>query len=119
MQKRLSDRVTDYILTMIMIEKRFMPEEKTPNEIELSREWEISRTTLREVVRILVAQGKIHRGIGTFVREDFKIGEKSVLSLTAVKTNIRDLYDMRLIVEPEAAYYAAVRDGDEEFEHIL
>ena len=55
MQKRLSDRVTDYILTMIMIEKRFMPEEKTPNEIELSREWEISRTTLREVVRILVA----------------------------------------------------------------
>ena len=42
-----------------------------------------------------------------------------MLSLTAVKTNIRDLYDMRLIVEPEAAYYAAVRDGDEEFEHIL
>lgn len=122
MQKRLSDRVADDILTMIMIEKRFLPGEKLPNEIELSEELKISRTTLREAVRILAANGvvEIRRGLGTFVREDFSIDEKtSVLSLNAVKTDIRDLYEMRLIVEPEAAYYAAMRASDDEMEQIL
>ena len=121
MQKRLSDRVADDILTMIVIEKRFLPGEKLPNEIELSGELEISRTTLREAFRILAVNGvvEIRRGLGTFVREDFEIDKGGVPSLTDIKTDIRDLYEMRLIVEPEAAYYAAMRASDEEIEHIL
>lgn len=122
MQKRLSDRVADDILTMIMIEKRFLPGEKLPNEMDLSEELKISRTTLREAVRILAANGvvEIRRGLGTFVRDDFKIDEeKGISSLAVVKTDIRDLYEMRLIVEPEAAYYAAMRAGSEEIDNIL
>ena len=121
MQKRLSDRVADDILTMIVIEKRFLPGEKLPNEIELSGELEISRTTLREAFRILAANGvvEIRRGLGTFVREDFEIDKGGVPSLADIKTDIRDLYEMRLIVEPEAAYYAALRASDEEIQHIL
>lgn len=121
MQKRLSDRVADDILTMIVIEKRFLPGDRLPSETELSGELEVSRTTLREAFRILAANGvvEIRRGLGTFVREDFEIEKGGVSSLSDVKTDIRDLYEMRLIVEPEAAYYAAVRAGDEEIEHIL
>ena len=121
MQKRLSDRVADDILTMIMIEKRFLAGDKLPSETELSGELEVSRTTLREAFRILAANGvvEIRRGLGTFVREDFEIERGGVLSLSDAKTDIRDLYEMRLIVEPEAAYYAAVRAGDQEIEHIL
>ena len=121
MQKRLSDRVADDILTMIVIEKRFLAGEKLPNEIELSGELEISRTTLREAFRILAANGvvEIRRGLGTFVREDFEIDKGGVPSLADIKTDIRDLYEMRLIVEPEAAYYAAMRASDEEIGHIL
>lgn len=121
MQKRLSDRVADDILTMIVIDKRFLPGEKLPNEMELSGELGISRTTLREAFRILAANGvlEIRRGLGTFVREDFQVDEtKGVPSLAAVKTDVRDLYEMRLIVEPEAAYYAAMRATDEELEQI-
>lgn len=83
MQKRLSDRVADDILTMIVIEKRFIPGEKLSNEIELSGELEISRTTLREAFRILAANGvvEIRRGLGTFVREDFEIDMGDVPSL--------------------------------------
>lgn len=122
MQKRLSDRVADDILTMIMIEKRFSPGEKLPNEIDLSGELKVSRTTLREAFRILAAGGvvEIRRGLGTYVREDFPVNEKKdISSLTAVRTDIRDLYEMRLIVEPEAAYYAATRATAEEIEQIL
>lgn len=122
MQKRLSDRVADDILTMIMIEKRFSPGEKLPNEIDLSGELKVSRTTLREAFWILAASGvvEIRRGLGTYVREDFQVNEKKdISSLAAVRTDVRDLYEMRLIVEPEAAYYAAMRASEEEIKQIL
>lgn len=122
MQKRLSDRVADDILNMITVDKKFLPGEKLPNEIDLSEELKISRATLREAVRILAAGGvvEIRRGLGTFVREDFKVDDKKgILSLANLKTDIRDLYEMRLIVEPEAAYYAAMRASDEEIGHIV
>lgn len=49
-QKRLSDSVADDILSMITIEKKFMPGEKLPNENELSEELKISRTDRKSVV---------------------------------------------------------------------
>ena len=70
--RRLSESVADDIRTMITIEKRFRPGDKIPNENELSRELDVSRTTLREAVRILITNGvlEIRRGLGTYVREE-------------------------------------------------
>ena len=121
MNHRLSDRVADDILTMITIEKRFLPGEKLPNENRMAEELGISRTTLREAVRILAANGvvEIQRGRGTYVRKDLKLDEKGALStLGCIKTDIRDLYEVRLIVEPEAAFLAAQRAGEDEIRHI-
>lgn len=121
-ESRLSDRIADTILSMITVEKRFLPGSKLPNENELSKELKVSRTTLREAIRILVT-GKIleiRRGRGTFVREDFKQGQpKELSSLTSAAVQVRDLYEMRLIFEPEAAYYAANRATEEEIQRIL
>lgn len=121
-ESRLSDRIADTILSMITVEQRFLPGSKLPNENELSEELKVSRTTLREAIRILVT-GKIleiRRGRGTFVREDFKQGQpKELSSLAPAAVNIRDLYEMRLIFEPEAAYYAANRATEEEIQRIL
>lgn len=121
-ESRLSDRIADTILSMITVEQRFPPGSKLPNENELSEELKVSRTTLREAIRILVT-GKIleiRRGRGTFVREDFKPGQpKELSSLAPAAVNIRDLYEMRLIFEPEAAYYAANRATEEEIQRIL
>lgn len=46
--KMLSQSVADNILFMITIEKRFSPGDKLPNELELSEELNVNRTTLRE-----------------------------------------------------------------------
>lgn len=121
-KRRLSDSVADDIMTLITIEKRFLPGEKLPNENELSQELGISRTTLREAVRILATNGvlEIRRGKGTFVRDEVIIdGQGGLETLAQVKANARDLYEMRLIFEPEAAYLAAVRASDEEIRRIL
>lgn len=121
-ENRLSERIADSILSMITVEKRFLPGSKLPNENILSEELHISRTTLREAIRIL-STGKIleiRRGLGTFVREDFALPQPEELSpLASAKVNARDLYEMRLIFEPEAAYYAALRATEEEIRRIL
>ena len=121
-ESRLSDRIADSVLSMITVEKRFLPGSKLPNENVLSEELGVSRTTLREAVRILSTEGvlEIRRGRGTFVREDFKISRpEEMSSLNKARVKARDLYEMRLIFEPEAAYYAALRATEEEIQRIL
>ncbi|WP_342488220.1 FadR/GntR family transcriptional regulator [Cytobacillus sp. FSL W7-1323] len=121
-QKRLSDSIADDIISMIVIEKRFQPGDKLPNENELSEELNISRTTLREAIRILVTNGivEIKRGRGTFIKEALDIDHMQHFGLlTDAKINAKDLYEMRLIFEPEAAYYATIRASDQEMKRII
>ena len=119
--KMLSQSVADSILSMITIEKRFAAGDKLPNEIELSEELNVSRTTLREAVRILVAYQilEIRRGKGTYVTKKAFEQPQDLEQLSAVRVNAGDLYEMRLIFEPEAAYLAAVRGTDAEIKRIL
>ncbi|WP_270563323.1 FadR/GntR family transcriptional regulator [Clostridium beijerinckii] len=121
-EKSLSESVADDILAMITIDKKFNIGDKLPNENELSTELKVSRTTLREAIRILVAHNilEIRRGKGTFVSEIKNITESMGLeNLSTQKLDVKDLYEMRLIFEPETAYYAAKRATDKELERIL
>lgn len=119
--KMLSQSVADNILSMITIEKRFSVGDKLPNELNLSEELNVSRTTLREAIRILVALDilEIQRGKGTYVKENAFKKQQDLEQLSNIKVNARDLYEMRLIFEPEAAYYAALRATDSEIKRIL
>ncbi len=119
--KMLSQSIADTILSMITIEKRFTAGDKLPNENDLSAELNVSRTTLREAIRILVAYNilEIQRGKGTFVTQTAFEKEPDLGQLSDIKVNAKDLYEMRLIFEPEAAYLAAIRGTDAEIKRIL
>ncbi|MDP4144971.1 MAG: FadR/GntR family transcriptional regulator [Bacillota bacterium] len=121
-EKSLSESVADDILAMITIDKKFAIGDKLPNENDLSTQLQVSRTTLREAIRILVAHNvlEIRRGKGTFVANYKDLNESLGLEeLSTIKMNVKDLYEMRLIFEPETAYYAAKRATDKELERIL
>lgn len=120
--KRLSDSVANDILSMIVIEKVFLPGEQLPNENELAKQLNVSRTTLREALRILATNRiiEIKRGKGTFVHKEVDMTKKDAFNFLAnEKINAKDLYEIRLIFEPEAAYYATIRATDSELKRIF
>lgn len=125
MQKEnLSQRTAETLRAQILEEKRYQYGEKLPNENELSETLGISRTTLREAIRILISEGilVVKRGRGTFVADQFDQYTDSsmdVQELFKMKVTLRDLYETRLIFEPQAAALACKRATDKEIEQIL
>ncbi|MFQ8600488.1 MAG: FadR/GntR family transcriptional regulator [Oscillospiraceae bacterium] len=115
--RSLAESVADDILSMITIDKAYQPGE-LPNENELAR-LQVSHTTLREAIRILAAHGvlEIRRGKGTYVKTGVWRGV-FLHTLSLPKPDVKDLYEMRLIFRPRAAYYAAKR-ATEELDRIL
>ncbi len=114
---RIADELADRIAS-----GEFLPGDKLPNEPELSKKMQVSRTTLREALRILSTRGlvEVRRGVGTFVTQSRSIhADYNVLKIQDTNVNTKDLYEMRLMFEPQAAYYAALRASDEELETIF
>lgn len=113
---RLSDVTAKKIRNMIE-ENRFKVGDKLPNENDFANELGISRSTLREAIKALTSLGilEIRRGKGTFVTDSTVIESGD---LGEINSGLGDLFEMRLMFEPECAYYAAQRATDEEIATI-
>lgn len=120
-KKILAQDVADKIMEMIT-KGRFKEGDKLPNENEFSKELSVSRSTLREASRMLSTYGflKAERGRGTFVTHKALEGriKPDLSAFSYDKAALKDLYEVRLILEPEAAFLAAKRATDEELKHI-
>ena len=114
---KLSEQTAERLFERIVDERRYGPGEKLPNENDLSAELGVSRTTLREAISSLVAQGilQIQRGRGTFVTASTST---DLSPLEHIAMSNRDLLEIRMMAEPPAAYYAAKRASKEEKQHI-
>lgn len=120
--KKLSERVVTEILEMITLQKRFLPGDKLPNENDLCAEMGVSRTTLREAIQKLSMQNilEVRRGKGTFVVDNSKITARDVFAnMTYTGMSLKDLYEIRLILEPQTAFFAAQRATSSEINQIL
>lgn len=113
----LADNIAQRIMYMIETENRFSVGDKLPNENDLAQELGVSRSTLREAVKILTTSGilEIKRGKGTFVTSNTIISSSN---FGDIASGLDDLFEMRLMFEPDCAYLAAERATDEEIEII-
>ena len=116
----LSERVAERIRQMIL-GTNLEPGDKLPNELQLSTDLNISRSTVREAIKILVSTNvlEVRRGTGTFVSENPGIA-KDPLGITIMEEEdlLPHILEMRLIVEPQMAEIAAIRGTDEEIAKI-
>lgn len=116
-----TEQTAEKLISMIMNERLFEPGEKLPNEEALSKELGVSRVTLREAIRTLCAQGLVEtrRGVGTFVTTNVKVLGSNLFGLNELSAKVsKELFEMRLICEPAAVYYATLRASDEELAEI-
>lgn len=122
MSARLTDQTADRIFQMIISDPHLEPGKKLPNEAELCAMFGVSRTTLREAIRSLIAQGyvEVRRGCGTFVadRTNFK-RDIGLSQLESVRLRLQDLFEIRMMIEPSTAMLACARGTDEEIAAII
>ena len=94
-----------------------MPGATLPNATELARQMAVSRTALREAIKLFAGKGLVEstpqRGTVICSRLAWnRLDEDVLVWQTGKKPNaafMRDLYELRRIVEPEAAALAATR----------
>ena len=91
---------------------------RLPSERELSEQFKVSRSSVREAIRSLELQGLVvsKRGSGTFINTE---NLESVLDLVAANLNtgaavLQDVFEMRHLMEPHIAALAAQRATDDE-----
>ena len=118
----LSVTIADNIKNMIFIEKKYQPGDKLPNERTLAAELKVGRNSLREALKLLVADNIliIKRSSGIFVSETPGIS-KDPYGLNYIENKeeiLNQWLEVRLLIEPSAASFAATRANDEEIEEI-
>lgn len=122
-EESLSHKVEQQIRTAIR-QKIFLPGDRLPSEIELAEKFGVSRTAIREAVRVLSGKGLVstRKGSGVYVSEidmsnvvdpfyellEMKCGEASLLHLIRV----------RLFIEPEIAKLAAQHCSEEDIQYL-
>ncbi len=117
----LSNDVANKIVEKIR-QDAFEPGSRLPSEFELAEEFGVSRGTIREAVKLLVSKDvlEIRPAKGTFVRENPGMSEDP-LGLAFMQDQekmIRDLLDLRILLECYAAKNAAYNAKPEQIAHM-
>ena len=85
--------------------------EKLPSERELADKLEVSRTSVREALKALTMLGLIEskHGEGNFIKSNFENSLLEPLSIVflLIGSKNEDIIELRRIIEPEAAGFAA------------
>jgi DNA-binding FadR family transcriptional regulator len=126
-RERLYDQLTKQIALGIMRGTIGQGDSGLSTEGDLCRHFDVSRTILRESVKVLAAKGLIElrpkTGIRVRPRDEWNLVDADLLGWLCEagvdEDFVRDLCEVRLIVEPAAAELAAVRATPKELEMIL
>lgn len=118
----LAEETAEKLKRMILDDKIYKPGERLPNESGLSEILQVSRTSIREAVKILIAGNilEIRRGVGTFVKENPGMASNlfDMIYLSDKKQDLRDSLKIRLILEPALVKSAIDLMTEDEFEKI-
>ncbi|ANZ32232.1 FadR/GntR family transcriptional regulator [Parageobacillus thermoglucosidasius] len=115
-KKKVYHEIIEQIQTAIR-SGQLKPGDRLPSERDLAKQFQVSRTTIKEAITVMEAIGvlEIRTGIGTFVRKTSENLDEDLNDILADNgAEIDELMEFRQAVEVEAAYYAAVRGSLED-----
>ena len=114
-------------LTHSLADSAYGPGALIEDETSLAEKYQVSRSVVRDAVKILVGKNllEVRRGIGTRVRGRHSWGliDDDVLAWhlsSPVRPEfLRQLMDMRVVLEPEAARWAALQGSEDSLAEII
>ena len=103
-----------------ILQGKLRPGERLPSERRLCAVFGVGRTTIREALKSLVVRGLVsRRGRGAVVADPENLPPPGVdLASLAVQVSIRQLYEVRKLIEVRVAGWAALRATAEDIEAI-
>lgn len=105
-------------LIELIAQNKWKVGDKIPNEFILAEQLKVSRSTIREAIKLLISRNvlEIRRGAGTFISDKHGIVDDPLgLSLINDRSNLAlDLLAVRFMLEPEIAALAAKNATTEE-----
>lgn len=110
-RRKVYEQVAEHLMGQIT-EGRLKPGDAIPTERDLTRSYRVGRSSVREALRMLESQGLIKSlGSGTFVVDGghHLLHQSLHLLLALDKVNLQELYEVRKVIEAEAAALAAAR----------
>lgn len=117
-KKSHADQLAEDLKNMI-IRGELTPETPLPNENELCKQLNVSRSTLREAYKILEIQGYINRTKhGTYIKEKDSVAIDGNFSASLELSKYSELIEFVSILEAEAVYLAAGRATEEQIKEI-
>jgi GntR family transcriptional regulator, galactonate operon transcriptional repressor len=125
-RNRLHDRLVRHLALQVMQHGDLAIGEAS-TEGDLSRELKVSRTVLREAIKVLEAKGLVEvqqrRGVRVRPKKHWNLLDPDLLAwrsnLKPDERFIRHMHELRLILEPAAAELAAMRASDPEIEALF
>ena len=121
-KKLLASQVEDALMDDIL-NKPVPIGEKIPNEYELAEMYGVGRSTIRETVKSLVSKGilEVRQGSGTYVIGTDTL-ENDPLGFSKYEDKYKlalELFEVRLMLEPEIAALAAQKATEQDKEEIV
>lgn len=106
-KKSLADEVAARLSEQISL-GQYKVNEQLPIEPELMKNFGVGRSTIREAIKILANSGllRVQQGIGTFV--DQLTANKEPMDLRLKRANVKDLDEVRQLLEMKIAEKAAL-----------
>jgi GntR family transcriptional repressor for pyruvate dehydrogenase complex len=120
-RKKTYELVAERLVSQIG-DRRLRPGDVLPTERQLTEEYQVGRSSVREALRMLESQGLIEPlGSGMFAVAEFRnpLNQSLSLLLSLDASNLRELYEMRMLIEGELAALAAERRSDEDLGRML
>ena len=123
--KKLYELIANEIIGQI-VSGEMVPMQYLPNEMELTEHYNVSKTVIREAVKVLSAKGLVQvcQGKGTIVTsaEQWNVLDTDVLMAMSKTGKIQDLTNdiiaLRRAIEGEAAALAALHATPEDMEKM-
>jgi GntR family transcriptional repressor for pyruvate dehydrogenase complex len=114
-RRKVYDLVAERLLNEI-VQGRLSPGEAVPTERDLATSFGVGRSSVREALRVLESKGVISAKAGTFQVADFgnPLSHSLRLLLTLEEADVRELFEVRRVIEVEMAGLAAERRTDED-----